>query len=166
MESYSCVEYVHVQNLKRIIKSSKFDEGQMNLLKSLYRSVKDSGKHQIEFLPKDKVCKTKAIGRLYPKFSKASLQGVKREVRKALAHHRYTDCDIKNCHPVLMDQIFQKEKISCPALSKYVTERESFLKVAPKQVWTMMLNNGHPRSGATDLERRFWIEVIEAATHS
>jgi phage/plasmid-associated DNA primase len=164
MESYTCTEHIHTDNLKRILKANKIeDEEQLKMLNKLYKSVCRDGKQSIEFITKEKFSKVKAIGRLYPKYNRPSLQGLKRNVRKALAHHRYTDCDIKNAHPVLMHQVFEKENIECKLLTEYVNNRERFLEYAPKKEWTRMLNNGGPRSYASQLEKDFWSDVIVAS---
>jgi hypothetical protein len=163
MESYTCTEYIHTDNLRRILKANKVnDEEQVKMLKKLFKSVYKDGKQSIEFILKEKFSKVKAIGRLYPKYNRPSLQGLKRNIRKALAHHRYTDCDIKNAHPVLMHQVFEKENIECRLLTEYVADRERFLETASKKEWTRMLNNGRPRSDATQLEKDFWSDVIIA----
>jgi hypothetical protein len=164
METYTCSEYIHVDNLRRILKSKKIvDEGQISLLKKLLKAVsKHGGKQTVEFIPKEKFNKVKAVGRLYPKYNRPSLQSLKKNVRKALAHHRYTDCDIKNAHPVLISQVFKKYNIECKLLAEYVNNREKFLEIAPKKEWTRMLNNGRPRDTASQLEKDFWDDIIVA----
>ena len=71
---------------------------------------------------------TAHVGRLYPKRGASSVQGLKRDVRKALTHDNYTDIDIVNCHPVLLSQLFKKHNIECPYLDEYIENREEHLE--------------------------------------
>lgn len=41
----------------------------------------------------------------------------------------YTDIDIKNAHPSLMNQVFKKEGVECKMLNEYVENRGKFLEV-------------------------------------
>ena len=56
-----------------------------------------------------------------------SIGGLKREVRATLAKEYYVDIDIVNCHPVIMEQLFDKYDLSSECLSAYNSNREKFL---------------------------------------
>ena len=73
--------------------------------KSLEKRLRAQGGdyHRLDFaLPDPQVCVDDLFGRLYPKRERGgstpSLQGLKRDVRKALAHDQYTDVDMVNAH--------------------------------------------------------------------
>ena len=58
----------------------------------------------------------------------AGLQFFSRAIRHTLAGDIYKDIDMKNAHPVLLSQICDKNEIPCPALKRYVAERDTLLK--------------------------------------
>ena len=91
----------------------KVDRDQLAQLKSLEKRLRAEGgdHHRLDFaLPDPQVCVDDLFGRLYPKRERGgstpSLQGLKRDVRKALAHDQYTDVDMVNAHPVILSQLF------------------------------------------------------------
>ncbi|CAL6391797.1 unnamed protein product [Bathycoccus prasinos] len=104
---------------------------------------------------------TRALGRLYP--AGASLQYLGKDYRKALVCDEYTDIDIANAHPSLINQVFKKEGIECKMLNDYVENREKFLEIADKTEWTALLNNRVPNEKASDLEKAYWNDVISCA---
>ena len=57
-----------------------------------------------------------------------SLGSIRKEVRHTLAKDRYVDIDIENCHPVILQQICNKNDIECKYLTKYVKDREALLQ--------------------------------------
>jgi phage/plasmid-associated DNA primase len=125
---------VNTANLRRILRARKVDRDQLAQLKSLEKRLRAQGgdHHRLDFaLPDPQVCVDDLFGRLYPKRERGgstpSLQGLKRDVRKALAHDQYTDADMVNAHPVILGQLFLKLGLACPALERYVAEREAVL---------------------------------------
>ena len=46
---------------------------------------------------------------------------------QGLAHDQYTDVDMVNAHPAILSQLFLKLGLACPALERYVDEREAVL---------------------------------------
>ena len=99
MRNYTCAEYVNTANLRRILRARKVDRDQLAQLKSLEKRLRAQGgdHHRLDFALSDpQVCVDDLFGRLYPKRERGgstpSLQGLKRDVRKALAHDQYTDC--------------------------------------------------------------------------
>ena len=134
MRNYTCAEYVNTANLRRILRARKVDRDQLAQLKSLEKRLRAQGgdHHRLDFaLPDPQVCVDDLFGRLYPKRERGgstpSLQGLKRDVRKALAHDQYTDVDMVNAHPVILSQLFLKLGLARPALERYVDEREAVL---------------------------------------
>ena len=62
----------------------------------------------------------------------------------------YTDVDIKNCHPTLLEQLFQHEKCATTYLSMYIKDREKLISqmgVTKKAIKNLMFgliyNSGH-----------------------
>ena len=128
MRNYTCAEYVNTANLRRILRARKVDRDQLAQLKSLEKRLRAQGgdHHRLDFaLPDPQVCVDDLFGRLYPKRERGgstpSLQGLKRDVRKALAHDQYTDVDMVNAHPVILSQLFLKLGLATGRLWPSVT---------------------------------------------
>jgi hypothetical protein len=66
------------------------------------------------------------FGRVYP-FKSLSLGQFRRAVRHTLAKGIYADIDIKNCQPVLLQQICISNNINCPYLTQYVERRDTHI---------------------------------------
>ena len=125
MNTYSCREIINTENLDRIIRAKRLDQSQLTQLQRLRKRLKEQkgNSHKVDFtLP------TAHVGRLYPKRGASSVQGLKRDVRKALTHDNYTDIDIVNCHPVLLSQLFKRHNLECPYLDEYIENREEHLE--------------------------------------
>lgn len=172
METYSCIEHIHQDNLKRMIASKKLPEETLSTLRALKKATKASGCHKVEFALKVENRKGVAKGRLYSKYNKACLttESITRDVRKALAHHQYSDLDMKNCHPVVMNHIFKTEKISCPSLDRYVSERDTCLQETgmdrdeAKLTFVALMNGHKPKDNHTTFLKQFHQDMAEAST--
>lgn len=67
----------------------------------------------------------KEYGRLYGN----GYQSMPRDVRKYLADGMYIDLDVTNCHPVILEQLFEKYLINCPEfLKEYNRMRSETIK--------------------------------------
>jgi len=168
MESYSCVEYINVENLNKMIKANKLDDEVIKVLKNLKTHVKNTGSHKVDFIIKEKHKRNKAIGRMYPKNKHPCLQGLKRNVRKALAYDTSLDLDIKNAHPVILNQILKQNDIQCDKLDYYVNHREDILNMYEdrdygKERINSLINSGRPKE-APDFERLFYDDVMNATS--
>ena len=176
MRNYTCAEYVNTANLRRILRARKVDRDQLAQLKSLEKRLRAQGgdHHRLDFaLPDPQVCVDDLFGRLYPKRERGgstpSLQGLKRDVRKALAHDQYTDVDMVNAHPVILSQLFLKLGLACPALERYVAEREAVLaetglgRDVAKQVFLTLMYGGE-RKDPTPFMANFRDEFLTNAT--
>ena len=171
-----CAEYVNTANLRRILRARKVDRDQLAQLKSLEKRLRAQGgdHHRLDFaLPDPQVCVDDLFGRLYPKRERGgstpSLQGLKRDVRKALAHDQYTDVDMVNAHPVILSQLFLKLGLACPALERYVAEREAVLaetglgRDEAKQAFITLMYGGE-RKDPTPFMAEFREEFLTNAT--
>ena len=176
MRNYTCAEYVNTANLRRILRARKVDRDQLAQLKSLEKRLRAQGGdyHRLDFaLPDPQVCVDDLFGRLYPKRERGgstpSLQGLKRDVRKALAHDQYTDVDMVNAHPVILSQLFLKLGLACPALERYVDEREAVLaetglgRDEAKQAFITLMYGGE-RKDPTPFMAEFREEFLTNAT--
>ena len=176
MRNYTCAEYVNTANLRRILRARKVDRDQLAQLKSLEKRLRAQGgdHHRLDFaLPDPQVCVDDLFGRLYPKRERGgstpSLQGLKRDVRKALAHDQYTDVDMVNAHPAILSQLLLKLGLACPALERYVDEREAVLaetglgRDEAKQAFITLMYGGE-RKDPTPFMAEFREEFLTNAT--
>ena len=176
MRNYTCAEYVNTANLRRILRARKVDRDQLAQLKSLEKRLRAQGgdHHRLDYALLDpQVCVDDLFGRLYPKRERGgstpSLQGLKRDVRKALAHDQYTDVDMVNAHPVILSQLFLKLGLACPALERYVDEREAVLaetglgRDEAKQAFITLMYGGE-RKDPTPFMAEFREEFLTNAT--
>ena len=126
MNTYSCREIINTENLDKIIKAKRLDSGQLTQLQRLRKRLKehDGYAHKVDFAlnPQER------RGRLYPKRGASSVQGLKRDVRKALTHDSYTDIDMVNAHPCILSQLFRRHNLECPHLDEYLANREEHLE--------------------------------------
>ena len=103
METYTCTKYIDLEVLRRLLTSSKVADQVKVKFEGIAKRVKKKGRHQVTFKPRQRIHRSKGVGRLYPNVQ--SLQGLPRDVRKALAHKTHSDVDVKNCHPELLDPL-------------------------------------------------------------
>ena len=66
------------------------------------------------------------LGRVYPSKS-LSLCSLRREIRHTLAHGSYTDIDVSNCHPEILNQLCIQNNIKTKYLQQYVSNRTQIL---------------------------------------
>ena len=66
------------------------------------------------------------LGRVYPSKS-LSLCSLRREIRHTLAHGSYTDIDVSNCHPEILNQLCIENNIKTKYLQQYVSNRAEIL---------------------------------------
>ena len=132
LESNDFTELIDVSILNKLINSTllqtvEWTAGSMKF---------ENEKHQLLLLKKQvKNNKLKVsykrpkyqLGRVYPAKS-LSLCSVRREIRHTLAHDKYIDIDIANCHPELLKQICDHNKIKTRYLKQYVDNREEILQ--------------------------------------
>jgi len=66
------------------------------------------------------------LGRLCP-IKNIGLQGLRRDVRSALAMKNYWDIDMVNAHPTLMLQLCEKKGLVCTEQTKFIQNRNEYL---------------------------------------
>ncbi len=172
-DRYECVEQIDLDELRRLIAR---DEARYKKLAPKQSKSAEERKVHTDYVKlvklqeqlgdgsENKVIFTERSGRLYPKRGMVSLQTLPRRYRKPLCYKFDTDVDIVNCQPVLLCQILEREEISAPLLRGYVTNRDHFLKDAPKQTWLRLMNLGRPIPNTSDLQKKFSSEIHSAVT--
>lgn len=169
METYPCSEYINISNLNKMLHSKLLDDDAMNKLIRLKQSLKKESSHKVEFVVKEKLHRTKCVGRMYPKYKKQTLQDMPKQVRKALCYDQYTDLDIVNCHPVVLKQVFDEEKIGCASLDRYVLHRDLCLQETglsrdeAKEKFISIMYGKSPKPNDSEFVKRFYAEFKEAS---
>lgn len=132
LESNDFTELIDISILNKLINSSllqtvewsagsmKFENEKHQLLQ-LKKQIKNNKLKVSYKRPKYQ------LGRVYPTKS-LSLCSVRREIRHTLAHGKYIDIDIANCHPEILKQICDHNKIKTRYLKQYVENREALLE--------------------------------------
>lgn len=130
-------EYVDISILDKIIASNKLkteewtqDEwgfvppfnNELAQLQAYRKKFKKSNIMDVNYILTSKT----GFGRVYPEKS-LSLCSIRREIRHTLAKKIYADIDIKNCHPVLLEQICSANGIATPCLTEYVRNRDTII---------------------------------------
>ena len=166
MENYTCLEYINLENLNKIISAKKIDDESLTILTKLKTHVRKTGKHEVNFNVKKASNKSKGIGRMYPKYNKPCLQGLNKNIRKALAYDTCVDVDIKNCHPVILNQILRNNEITCEHLNYYVNNRDEVLDMYEdrdlgKERVSTLINGGRPKD-FPEFEKLFYDDVMKA----
>jgi hypothetical protein len=69
-----------------------------------------------------------AIGRVPPLYG-LGLINLRREIRHTLIKDKYTDIDIDNCHPIILQQILDYNNISNEEFKYYINNREDVLNI-------------------------------------
>ena len=138
--TFKLTEKYNLKDMRRFLLSDLIDaEGKRALQK--YLKQLDNGQVEV-------VYSSKALGRLEGKIDKLKpgdtcmTQMNMWNVMKAVGCRAiYSDVDIKNCHPTLLVQLFEAEKLETPYLKKYVQDRAALMeemgvnKTARDLVW-------------------------------
>lgn len=101
----------------------KFENEKKQLEKykqNIINEINDIAKVKVQYTRKHN------IGRVNPSQS-LGLHCIRRELRHTLANEFYTDIDIVNAHPNLLEQLCKNNNIDCDCLTEYVNNRENIL---------------------------------------
>ena len=132
LESHDFTELIDITILDKLINSTLLQTVSWSAGSTTY----DNEKQQLLMLKKlVKSNKIKVsyrrpkygLGRVYPSKS-LSLCSLRREIRHTLAFDKYVDIDIVNCHPEILKQVCDQNKIKTRYLKQYVENRESILE--------------------------------------
>lgn len=96
------------------------DDQKIYMQKYLKQVTKD-GLNKVTYKP------SKYCARMYSSGSTRSFQQMERELRHTVAKDMYTDIDICNAHPMLLEQYCDMHNIKCNNLKRYINNREECL---------------------------------------
>ncbi len=125
--TYECVETISLENLHKLIESTKVSLDHKVFLRKLQTHMKKVPNHSLTFQTNEKIAKLPA-GRLYAKYKFPNLQLCPRILRGALAPG-YVEVDVVNCFPSIFLWIFRENQMEYPReLEEYVTNRDAFVE--------------------------------------
>ena len=134
-------EIVYKEKFKYILDNNDFDMEVNNLAKNYYDSLDDFGRKRIAYKQKH-ICKNRyyAVG--------SALTYLKKEIRNSIMPKNINDINMVNCHPVILLNLCQKNKVICNILKNYVENRDIILdsfgdnRKSVKQMFLTILNGG------------------------
>ena len=109
-------EIVDKEKLKYILDNNDYNEEVNNLARNYYESLDDLGRKRIHYKQK-----FKHKDRYYGVGS--CLSYLKKEIRNSIIPKNIKDIDMINCHPVILLNLCQKNKVKCNILKNYVENR-------------------------------------------
>ena len=153
-------EIVDKEKLKYILDNDDYNEEVNNLTKNYYDTLDDSGSKRIQYKQKYK-CKNRyyAIG--------SALTYLKKEIKNSIIPKNIKDIDMINCHPVILLNLCQKNKISCNILKNYVENRDLILdsfghnRKSVKEMFLTILNGGFKKEYSNDNRINNYLKLFE-----
>ena len=134
-------EIVDKAKLEYIINNNDFNQEVNNLAKNYLESLDDLGRKRVSYKQK-----TKNKNRYYGIGS--CLSYLKKEIRNSIMPKNIKDIDMINCHPVILLNLCQKNKVNCNILKNYVENRDLILnsfgdnRKTIKEMFLSVLNGG------------------------
>jgi P4 family phage/plasmid primase-like protien len=132
LDKITLYEPIDVNILNKLISSDLLKTIENPITKNHYATEKEQLLNYKKIIKNDKAIviynKTKNIyfGRVNP-YKSLGLFSFRKAIRHTLAKNTFVDIDIENCHPQLLVQICEANKIKCTYLRKYIDHREKYL---------------------------------------
>ena len=178
----SCEETIDMDAMKKILANFDllWEEGMISQKDENYNEIEDkevvrtiftkfynrhdanTGAANIQYKPS----KLNPDGRIYAPYS---LQTICRQVRHTISKG-HIDIDLKNCHPTLLKEIFDKNSIPCPTLNEYVLNRDKVL-LALYEHYDMTKDQAKMKilsiinGAAVDIEDDQWFHQLRKEVH-
>ena len=119
---YIIENYESLQNKTSARMGHEYAEKQLRMAKEMYKNTITDGNGDTYIISTFEQNDRKK-GRYFS--TTPSLQNISREIRHTISE-RYIDIDIKNCHPSVLLDYCNKNKIPCGSLHDYVVNRQSY----------------------------------------
>jgi phage/plasmid-associated DNA primase/predicted transcriptional regulator len=151
----------HIERFKPYMRSKFFEEGRDPIL-FLRKYVQNANIENGVAFENVTYKQNNGKGRYYA-IGSLSLQSLCREIRHTISKEFYKDIDIVNCHPVLLQWLCEQNGFECKCLSKYVSNRDKYIKDDPKKktLFLIMTNEGEKINdeSLTEFEAKYWKEM-------
>ena len=153
-------EIVDKEKLLYIINNNDFDIEVNNLAKNYYETLDNLGRKKIHYKQK-----FKHKDRYYA--IESALTYLKKEIRNSIMPKNIKDIDMVNCHPVILLNLSQKNKICCNILKNYVENRDLILdsfgdnRKTVKKLFLTALNGGFEDIYSKDSKINNYLKLLE-----
>ena len=153
-------EIVDKEKLLHIINNNDFDVEVNNLAKNYYDSLDNLGRKKIHYKQK-----FKHKDRYYGIGS--CLSYLKKEIRNSIMPNNIKDIDMIICHPVILLNLCQKNKVKCNILKNYVENRDLILdsfgdnRKTVKKLFLTILNGGFKDVYSKDSKINNYLKLLE-----
>ena len=153
-------EIVDKKKLLYIINNNDFDIEVNNLAKHYYDCLDQVGRKRVQYKQK-----FKHKDRYYGIGS--CLSYLKKEIRNSIMPKNIKDIDMVNCHPVILLNSCQKNKIHCNILKNYVENRDLILdsfgnnRKTVKELFLTILNGGFKNFYSNDSKINNYLKLLE-----
>ena len=153
-------EIIDKEKLLYIINNNDFNIEVNNLAKNYYESLDNLGRKKVHYKQK-----FKHKHRYYGVGS--CLSYLKKEIRNSIMPKNIKDIDMVNCHPVILLNLCQKNKVKCNILKKYVENRNIILdsfgddRKTVKELFLTILNGGFKKVYSKDIEVNNYLKLLE-----
>ena len=148
------------ETLLYIINNNDFNIEVNNIAKNYYESLDNLGRKIIQYKQK-----LKHKDRYYELGS--CLSYLKKEIRNSIMPKNIKDIDMINCHPVILLNLYQKNKVKCNILKNYVENRnlisDSFgdNRKTVKEMFLTILNGGFKNIYSEDSKINNYLKLLE-----
>ena len=153
-------EIVDKEKLKYILDNNDFNIEVNNIAKNYYESLDPLGRKRIQYKQK---FKHKDI--YYGLVS--CLSYLKKEIRNTIMPKNIKDIDMINCHPIILLNSCQKNKVRCNILKNYVENRDLILhsfgndRKIVKEMFLTVLNGGFKNIYSEDSKINNYLKLFE-----
>ena len=153
-------EIVDREKLKYILDNNDYNEEVNNLARNYYESLDNLGRKRVHYKQK-----FKHKDRYYGVGS--CLSYLKKEIRNSIIPRNIKDIDMVNCHPVILLNLCQKNKVKCNILKNYVENRDLILdsfgdnRKTVKELFLTILNGGFRKVYSQDIEVNNYLKLFE-----
>ena len=153
-------EIVDKEKLRYILDNNDYNEEVNNLARNYYESLDDLGRKRVQYKQK-----FKHRDRYYGIGS--CLSYLKKEIRNSIMPKNIKDIDMINCHPVILLNLCQKNKLKCNILKNYVENRNIILdsfgdnRKTVKELFLTILNGGFKNVYSEDSTINNYLKLLE-----
>ena len=153
-------EIVDKEKLKYILDNNDYNEEVNNLARNYYETLDDLGRKRNQYKQK-----FKHKDRYYGIGS--CLSYLKKDIRNSSMPKNIKDIDMINCHPVILLNLCQQNKVKCNILKNDVENRNIILdsfgnnRKTVKELFLTILNGGFKKVYLQDVEVNNYLKLFE-----
>ena len=153
-------EIVDKAKLEYIINNNDFNQEVNNLAKNYLESLDDFGRKRVSYKQK-----SRHKDRYYGIGS--CLSYLKKEIRNSIMPKNIKDIDMINCHPVILLNLCQKNKVKCDILKNYIENRDLILnsfgedRKTIKEMFLSVLNGGFKKTYSENNTVNDYLKLFE-----